>query len=143
MKKRNVLFEQLNRLNTEKRNRKTMKIDQMTPRQILKTINSEDRLVISAVKKEIPQIEKAINLVVKSFHAGGRLIYIGAGTSGRLGVLDAAECPPTFGTNPSMVKAIIAGGARAMFRSQEGAEDKTQTARESLRKLNISEKDIV
>jgi N-acetylmuramic acid 6-phosphate etherase len=143
MRTKPILFKQLKALNTEQQNLKTFSLDQMSTWEILETINKEDRVVARAVKDEIRYISKAIDLVIKSFQKGGRLIYIGAGTSGRLGVLDAAECPPTFGTSPSMVKAIIAGGAKAVFRSQEGSEDESHTAAKSIKKLNVSEKDVV
>jgi len=143
MSRSSNLFKQLVSLETEKRNHRSQNIDKSTIGQVLKLINEEDRKVFSAVRKEIPYILKAVKLVLESFHSDGRLIYLGAGTSGRLGVLDAAECPPTYGTDPLMVQAVIAGGKKAVFRSQEGVEDKTQEAIRDLKKLRVTEKDIV
>ncbi|MDX1740537.1 MAG: N-acetylmuramic acid 6-phosphate etherase, partial [Rhodothermales bacterium] len=117
------LFNELQRLSTEKRNPRSMGIDLADTREILEIINTEDHLVPEAVKAEIPYIEEAVEIIVDAFKKGGRLIYIGAGTSGRLGIIDATECPPTFGTDPEMIQGIIAGGREAVFRSQEGAED--------------------
>lgn len=120
-----------------------MNIDLMKTIDILRLINQEDHKVAEAVKKEIHHIEKAVDLVVKSLKCGGRLIYVGAGTSGRLGILDAVECPPTFGTNPSMIRGIIAGGKSAMFRAKEGAEDDEKDARERIKKIKLKKIDIV
>ncbi|MDQ3081660.1 MAG: N-acetylmuramic acid 6-phosphate etherase [Gemmatimonadota bacterium] len=108
---------------TERRNPRTASIDLGSPIEIVDVINAEDRIVPDAVSGQREQVAVAIALAEKSFRAGGRLFYIGAGTSGRLGVLDASECPPTFGTDPEMVQGIIAGGLPALTRSQEGAED--------------------
>ncbi len=143
MKNYKRLFEQLNTLSTEKRNKRSIKIDSLNITEILRVINSEDKKVAKAVEKEIPQIKKAVELVVQSFKQGGRLIYVGAGTSGRLGILDASECPPTYGTNPSMVQGIIAGGKNAVFHSQEGAEDKEKEAKKDIRKVRVNNKDVV
>jgi N-acetylmuramic acid 6-phosphate etherase len=142
MKKRK-LFDQLRTLTTEKRNKNTLSIDEMGTIEILQTINREDQKVAVAVRKEIPHVEKAVNLVVHTLLSGGRLIYVGAGTSGRLGILDAAECPPTFGTSPNLIQGIIAGGKPAVFRSQEGAEDNEADARRNIRKLKVGDKDTV
>jgi N-acetylmuramic acid 6-phosphate etherase len=137
------IFRELNLLSTEKGNLRSSKIDSMRTIEILRTINSEDSTVADAVKKELPSISKAVELIIKAFKNGGRLIYVGAGTSGRLGVLDASEIPPTFGSSPNLVQAIIAGGKKAVFRSQEGAEDlKTEAIRE-LKKIKINENDVV
>jgi N-acetylmuramic acid 6-phosphate etherase len=108
---------------TERRNPRTMRIDQFSTIGIVDLINAEDRMVAAAVGEEHEQIARAIDLVVDSFRRGGRLIYVGAGTSGRLGVLDATEMPPTYGTDPDLVQGVIAGGFDALVRSQEGAED--------------------
>ena len=116
------LSQQLASLLTEQRNPETKEIDLLPTSDILRLINSQDKLVPIAVEREIPYITQAVDIVVDAFKKGGRLIYVGAGTSGRLGILDAAECPPTFGTDPEMVKGMIAGGQAAVFRSQEGAE---------------------
>jgi N-acetylmuramic acid 6-phosphate etherase len=103
----------------------------------------EERKVAAAVEKQLPYISRAVQLVVESFKSGGRLIYIGAGTSGRLGVLDAVECPPTFGSKATMVQGIIAGGRKAMFRAQEGAEDKEANGSRDVDRLRVTEKDVV
>ena len=108
---------------TERRNPRTEGIDLATPRQIVDLINAEDQLVAEAVRAAAPEIARALELLEAAFRAGGRLVYVGAGTSGRLGVLDAAECPPTFGTPPAMVLGVIAGGSTALLRAVEGAED--------------------
>lgn len=136
------LFDELKNLITEKRNPNTMDIDSKSIEEILRIINQEDKNVPSAVEKEIPYISKAVEIIVESFQNNGRLIYIGAGTSGRLGVLDASECPPTFGTNPEMIQGIIAGGPIALVRAQEGAEDKKEQGAIDLMKLNFSAKDV-
>jgi N-acetylmuramic acid 6-phosphate etherase len=120
-----------------------MGIDQSTTRDTLRTINQEDKLVAHAVEKELPQIERAVGLVVRALKRGGRLIYVGAGTSGRIGVFDAAECPPTYGSPPEMVQGIIAGGAKALYRAVEGAEDRDDEARAAVRKLGVGKNDVV
>ncbi len=137
------LFRQLQLLTTEKINPRTERIDSMETADILDLINREDTKVAPAVQAEIPSIERAINLVVAAFKKGGRLIYIGAGTSGRLGILDASECPPTYGTDPSMVQGVIAGGKSAAFRSREGVEDNSGRAAREIAKLNVSKRDVV
>ena len=121
----------------------TMDIDTRSIPEILKIINEEDKRVASAVENEIVYIAKAVEIVVDSFKKGGRLIYIGAGTSGRLGVLDAVECPPTFGVDPKMVQGIIAGGERAMFRAQEGAEDHEEGGTRDINEIAVNDKDVV
>jgi N-acetylmuramic acid 6-phosphate etherase len=108
---------------TERRNPRSARIDQLSTLEIVDLINAEDRMVAQAVAEERAEIAHCIELVVESFRAGGRLIYVGAGTSGRLGVLDAAEMPPTYGTDPRLVQGVIAGGYDALIRAQEGAED--------------------
>ena len=108
---------------TEMRNPNTMNIDKMSSLEIVTAINNEDKLVPLAVEKALPEIAKTIDMVVDSFNKGGRLLFIGAGTSGRLGVLDASECPPTFSVEPEMVQGIIAGGDIALRTAVEGAED--------------------
>src|SRR6516225_5948952 len=123
MTRRTTLFKQLALLKTEERNKASLSIDTAPVTRILSIIGSEDARVPGAVQKEIPRIARAVDLVVKALSSGGRLLYFGAGTSGRLGILDAAECPPTFGTDPSLVVGSIAGGPNAVFRSKEGAED--------------------
>jgi N-acetylmuramic acid 6-phosphate etherase len=118
-------------------------LDEMTVMQRLNVMNAADQLVPVAVAKELPFIADAIDLVVKSFQSGGRLIYIGAGTSGRLGILDAVECPPTFGTDPSMVDAVIAGGSSAVFRAVEGAEDDFQAGVAAIEDEDVDSADTV
>jgi N-acetylmuramic acid 6-phosphate etherase len=137
------LFTELQRLSTEQRNPRSMGIDLADTREILEIINSEDHLVPEAVKAEIPYIEQAVEIIVDAFKKGGRLIYIGAGTSGRLGIIDATECPPTFGTDPEMIQGIIAGGREAVFRSQEGAEDVFEDGGRDLKALEIAPPDVV
>lgn len=128
---------------TEERNTKTMNLDEMSTHDILYVMNEEDKTVPNAVNKEIGQIEKAASSVIDTFTKGGRLIYIGAGTSGRLGILDAVECPPTFGTEPEKVQSLIAGGQDAIMEAVEGAEDDPELAKSDLKNLNVNEKDTV
>lgn len=137
------LFRQLGKLTTEMRNPRTTALDRLPPSGVLKIINDEDAKVAAAVRKEIPRIAKGVALIVSALGSGGRLFYVGAGTSGRLGVLDAAECPPTFGTDPSMIRGIIAGGKRAVFRAVEGAEDRTADGRSAIRKVGAGKGDVV
>jgi len=137
------VFNELKDLVTESRLPESSRLDRLTTRQILNLINKEDHKVAPAVRKAIPQIEKAVDLLVVSFRNGGRLFYIGAGTSGRLGVLDASECPPTFGIKPSMVTGIIAGGRRTLVRSREGIEDDRESARLDVRKHGVRKGDVV
>jgi N-acetylmuramic acid 6-phosphate etherase len=110
---------------------------------ILKLINAEDALVARAVKKELGNVALAVGLVVEALGSGGRLIYVGAGTSGRLGILDASECPPTFGTDPGKIRGVIAGGRKAVFRSQEGAEDRSKEGAAAVRQLRVGRDDVV
>lgn len=117
------LFEALNKLDTEQRNKATTEIDLADSSEIVRLINQEDHKVAIEVEKKLPKIAEAVDLVSESFAIGGKLLYFGAGTSGRLGVLDASECPPTFGSDPEQVQAFIAGGKEAMFVAQEGVED--------------------
>lgn len=137
------VFEELRALITEQRNPHTMDIDGKGVREILELINREDAGVARAVAQEIPEIERAVRVIVEALAAGGRLIYVGAGTSGRLGVLDAAECPPTFGTPPEMIQGIIAGGYEALVRAQEGAEDRTEDGEAELAARDVGERDVV
>jgi N-acetylmuramic acid 6-phosphate etherase len=143
MTNQKALFEQLNALTTEQRNQASMDIDVQSITEVLKIINSEDQKVALAVQEEIPFIAEAVEHVVRSFKNGGRLIYVGAGTSGRLGVLDAAECPPTYGSDPEMVQGIIAGGEKAMFKAQEGAEDKEENGAKDIDGKKITHNDVV
>lgn len=138
-----ALFSEIQALATEQRNPASMQIDVASVREILEIINTEDHLVPIAVRRELPYIEQAVELVVEAFHAGGRLFYAGAGTSGRLGILDAAECPPTFGTDPSMVQGLIAGGHPAVFRAQEGAEDHEENGVRALDEAGVTPPDVV
>jgi N-acetylmuramic acid 6-phosphate etherase len=128
---------------TERRNPRTADIDLAEPLEIVDLINAEDRTVADAVATQRAQIARAIELAERSFRAGGRLFYVGAGTSGRLGVLDASECPPTFGTDPEMVQGIIAGGTPALTRSQEGAEDVAVDGASAMDERAVGEKDFV
>ena len=128
---------------TEKSNRRSENIDQLSILEIVELINSEDMLVADAVRKERKKIAAGVEMIVERFKKGGRLFYVGAGTSGRLGVLDASECPPTFGVRPSLVQGIIAGGRRALVRSIEGAEDKPGDGEQVIDKNGIRPRDVV
>lgn len=139
----NPLFEQLKKLDTEQRNRATQSIDVADPLEIARLINDEDKKVAGRVTDQLAQIAEAIEIVKEALEKGGRLIYAGAGTSGRLGVLDAAECPPTFGSDPEQIVGLIAGGREAMFVAQEGAEDYEKNGREALQEINLSESDVI
>jgi len=140
---RRALMSELAQLVSEGRNPNTMGIDQMGTREILATINAEDRTVADAVEKVIPAIAAAVDAIVTAFTRGGRLIYMGAGTSGRLGVLDASECPPTFGVPYGMVIGLIAGGPDALMRAAEGAEDRSTDGVADLKAIDLSEKDVL
>lgn len=137
------LFEEISKLTTEQRNPRSMRIDISSTAEILKIINDEDKLVPYAVEQELPYIEQAVEIIVKALKSGGRLLYFGAGTSGRLGVVDASECPPTFGTPYGMIEGFIAGGEAAMFRAQEGAEDKEENGAKEVVDANVTSKDVV
>jgi N-acetylmuramic acid 6-phosphate etherase len=128
---------------TEESNRKSKNIDKLSTLKVVELINSQDRLVASAVAKEKKYISQAVEMIVNSFQNGGRLFYVGAGTSGRLGVLDASECPPTFGVKPALVQGIIAGGRRALVRAVEGAEDKEIDGAKVIIKKRIRPKDVI
>jgi len=130
-------------LTTEKRNNRSKNIDNVSTLKMVEIINAEDKLVAPAVGREKKNIAKAVEMIVESFRKGGRLFYVGAGTSGRLGVLDASECPPTYGTNPSMVQGIIAGGKRALVRSAEGKEDFANNGAAEIDKRRVKAKDVV
>lgn len=134
---------ELNKLITETRNRNTMNLDIMSSFEIVKAMNDEDRNVPSAIEKALDRIASAVDEIVKTFKNGGRLFYIGAGTSGRLGVLDASECPPTFGVNHDMVIGIIAGGDSALRNPIEGAEDSFELCQKDLENYQFSENDIL
>lgn len=133
----------LEALITEGRNPDTLDIDKLSTEDMLKKINNEDKKVPIAIEKEIPNIAKAVDIAADRLKKGGRLIYLGAGTSGRLGILDASECPPTFGVDPEMVQGIIAGGDTAIRKAVEGAEDNVELGKSDLKKKNLSSKDIV
>lgn len=128
---------------TEQRNPASMQLDQLSVRQALHLFNQEDHKVAEAIQTALPQIEEAVDLIVDSFEKGGRLIYMGAGTSGRLGILDASECPPTFGVDPGMVVGLIAGGLSAITQALEGAEDDFTQGKEDLSTIDLSQKDTV
>lgn len=134
---------QLRSLTTELRNEQTMNIDNANTLEILSMMNNEDLKVAIAVQEVLPEIKAAVECAVESLRKGGRLIYIGAGTSGRLGVLDAVECPPTFSTSPETVIGIIAGGEKAFVRAVEGAEDKEEFGAEDLKNISLSADDTV
>jgi N-acetylmuramic acid 6-phosphate etherase len=133
----------LRHLKTEQRNHRSRGLDQKSTLEILRVLNHEDARVASAVRRELPNIARGVDAIVRAFRNGGRLFYIGAGTSGRLAVLDAAECPPTFGTPPRMVQALIAGGKRAMLYAVEGAEDSAANGARDLAKAGLSRRDAV
>jgi len=137
------MAENLELLTTESRNEQSMQIDTANPIDILRIMNEQDQLVALAVKEVLPDIETAVQFVFESFKNGGRLIYLGAGTSGRLGVLDAVECPPTFSTNPEMVQGIIAGGESAFLKAVEGAEDQPDLGVSDLKELGLTKYDTV
>ncbi|MBP5297737.1 MAG: N-acetylmuramic acid 6-phosphate etherase [Lachnospiraceae bacterium] len=130
-------------IKTEERNENTKNIDALETADMLKLINSEDKKVAEAVEKEIPQIAKAVDIISEHFKKGGRLIYCGAGTSGRLGILDAVECPPTFSTEPEQVVGLIAGGYPAIFKAVEGAEDSPELGEKDLKELNFTGNDVL
>ena len=133
----------LEKLTTESRNPKTMNLDEMCIMDILRTMNEEDESVLLAIKNQLPNIEKAVHFAIESFNQGGRLLYSGAGTSGRLGVLDAVECVPTFGTEPDMVQGIIAGGTKALYEAAEGVEDDVASGEQDLKKIGLTKNDTV
>ena len=137
------LLQTLSTLITEQRNPNSMHVDSLSALEIVQLMNEEDKQVPLAIEKCLPQIAQAIERIVAAFQQGGRLVYIGAGTSGRLGVLDASECPPTFGVSPEMVKGIIAGGERALRHPIEGAEDSKTQAVVDLQTIQFSSKDVL
>ncbi|PKH06702.1 N-acetylmuramic acid 6-phosphate etherase [Moritella sp. Urea-trap-13] len=130
-------------LTSEQRNSASANLDQLSTLELVKLFNSEDDKVTQAIKLELPLIAAAIDMIAHAFQQNGRLIYIGAGTSGRLGVLDASECPPTFGVGHQQVQGIIAGGEAAMFKAQEGAEDDINAAQVDLEKIQLTPQDVV
>ena len=137
------LLQTLSTLITEQRNPNSMHVDSLSALEIVQLMNKEDKQVPLAIEKCLPQIAQAVERIVAAFQQGGRLVYIGAGTSGRLGILDASECPPTFGVSPEMVKGIIAGGERALRHPIEGAEDSKTHAVVDLQTIQFSSKDVL
>jgi N-acetylmuramic acid 6-phosphate etherase len=131
------------RRRTEQRNQASKNLDHMSAAEIVRLMNREDHKVPAAIANELPSIAAAVDGIVARIRRGGRLIYVGAGTSGRLGVLDASECPPTFGVSPKLVRAIIAGGKKALTQSVEGAEDNKESAKRDLNKIRLSANDVV
>ncbi|MDD4052861.1 MAG: N-acetylmuramic acid 6-phosphate etherase, partial [candidate division Zixibacteria bacterium] len=137
------LLDHLARLRTEQPNPKSSNLDRLSAIEVCALVNEEDQTVAAAVQREIPQIAKAAETAAHVLRNSGRLFYIGAGTSGRLGVLDAAECPPTFGTDPGRVIGVIAGGRDTLVRSVEGIEDRAEEAKIDLQQHNFSAKDML
>lgn len=140
---KNALLQQLNQLITEQRNPNSMQLDSLSAQELVALINREDQQVALAVEKCLPQIASAIEKIVAAFERGGRLVYVGAGTSGRLGVLDASECPPTYGVKPEMVVGLIAGGDHALRHPIEGAEDNVQQGQADLEEISFSAQDVL
>lgn len=136
-------MEQLEHLTTERENEKSVGLDEMSPLEIVTLMNEEDRTVAEVVRQVLPAIAEAVEAIAASFRAGGRLIYVGAGTSGRLGVLDASELPPTFGLDPSRAIALMAGGREAVFQAKEGAEDDAEAGRRDLQGIRLEARDAV
>lgn len=137
------VYDELLNLVTEARNPDSENIDDKSTEEILHIISRQDHLIADVVKGQIPYIAQAVDILVKAFKAGGRLFYVGAGTSGRLGVLDASECPPTFGTDPQMIQGVIAGGEKALTRAQEGSEDKAHAGGDDLVARGLTNIDVV
>ena len=133
----------LKNMSTETRNQNTMNLDIMTPLEVVTVMNQEDARVPEAIKPALPNIAQCVTWAIESIEAGGRIIYMGAGTSGRLGVLDAVECPPTFGVAPEVVVGLIAGGEKAFVKAVEGAEDSRELGRQDLIDINLEKRDIV
>ena len=133
----------LKNMSTETRNQNTMNLDIMTPLEVVTVMNQEDARVPEAIKPALPNIAQCVTWAISSIEAGGRIIYMGAGTSGRLGVLDAVECPPTFGVAPEVVVGLIAGGEKAFVKAVEGAEDSRELGRQDLIDIKLEARDIV
>ncbi len=133
----------LKNMSTETRNKNTMNLDTMTPLELVTVMNQEDAKVPEAIKPALPNIAQCVRWAIESIEAGGRIIYMGAGTSGRLGVLDAVECPPTFGVAPEVVVGLIAGGEKAFVKAVEGAEDSRQLGQDDLKNIHLEKRDIV
>ncbi|MFN3018531.1 N-acetylmuramic acid 6-phosphate etherase [Vibrio coralliilyticus] len=138
-----ALIAALSHLVSEGRNPETMDIDLLPSLEIVKRINQQDKLVPLAVEKVLPEIAQAVDKITQAFKSGGRLVYMGAGTSGRLGILDASECPPTFGVSDQMVIGLIAGGPDAILKAKEGAEDSSELGVADLKSIEFSDKDVV
>ncbi|MCM5510285.1 MULTISPECIES: N-acetylmuramic acid 6-phosphate etherase [unclassified Vibrio] len=138
-----ALIAALSHLVSEGRNPETMDIDLLPSLEIVKRINQQDKLVPLAVEKVLPEIAQAVDKITQAFKSGGRLVYMGAGTSGRLGILDASECPPTFGVSDQMVIGLIAGGPDAILKAKEGAEDSPELGVDDLKSIEFSDKDVV
>ena len=137
------LLKTLETMLSEQRNPNTLHIDALSSLEVVTLLNHEDKQVAFAVEKNLPQIAQAVEHIVAAFQSGGRLVYMGAGTSGRLGVLDASECPPTFGVPSSMVVGLIAGGETALRNAVEGAEDNREAGEQDLRHIHFSRKDVL
>ena len=137
------LFGQIAALTTEAVNDRSLGLDAASTLEALRLIHDEDARAVAAVTPELPYVAAAVDIIVDALKQGGRLIYVGAGTSGRLGVLDAAECPPTFGTDPETIVGLIAGGREAMFRAQEGAEDHEEAGANDVDTLGVGQLDVV
>ena len=133
----------LKNMSTETRNQNTMNLDIMSPLEVVTVMNQEDAKVPAAITPALPNIAQCVTWAIASIEAGGRIIYMGAGTSGRLGVLDAVECPPTFGVAPEVVVGLIAGGEKAFVKAVEGAEDSRELGRQDLIDINLQKRDIV
>ena len=133
----------LKNMSTETRNQNTMNLDVMSPLEVVTVMNQEDAKVPEAIKPALPNIAQCVTWAIESIEAGGRIVYMGAGTSGRLGVLDAVECPPTFGVAPEIVVGLIAGGDKAFVKAVEGAEDSRQLGHDDLVNINLEKRDIV
>ena len=134
---------ELDTLATEKRNSRSHMIDQLSTLDMLQVINDEDKTIAWAIEKILPRIAQAVDLIADRFRHGGRLLYMGSGTSGRLGILDAVECPPTYSTDPALIQGLIAGGYNAIFQAQEGAEDSESLGAQDLKKQALTDKDVV
>ena len=134
---------ELKRIDTEQRNERTMHIDTLSTLEMVRLINQEDHKVAEAVERVVPQIAQAVDIIYERIHRGGRLVYIGAGTSGRLGVLDAVECPPTYGVDYDLVIGLMAGGAPAFVKAVEGAEDNRELGRKDLEDIGFSAGDVL
>ena len=133
----------LKNMSTETRNQNTMDLDIMSPLEVITVMNQEDAKVPAAITPALPNIAQCVTWAIESIEAGGRIIYMGAGTSGRLGVLDAVECPPTFGVTPDIVVGLIAGGDKAFVKAVEGAEDSRELGRQDLFEHDLQKRDIV